>query len=41
MILFLRALFVVVFVSMLGVTTWASLHQPLGDFVRGAVIRDP
>lgn len=29
MILFLRALFVVVIASMLGVTTWASLHTPL------------
>ena len=26
---------------MLWVTTWASLHQPLGDFLRGGVIRDP
>ncbi len=29
MILFLRALFLVVIASMLGVTTWASLHTPL------------
>jgi hypothetical protein len=29
MILFLRALFVVVIASMLAVTTWASLHTPL------------
>jgi len=29
MILLLRALFVVVIASMLGVTTWASLHTPL------------
>ncbi len=29
MILFLRALFIVVIASMLGVTTWASLHTPL------------
>jgi uncharacterized membrane protein YczE len=41
MILFLRALFIVVIASMLGVTTWASLHQPLGDFVRSATLRDP
>ena len=41
MILFLRALFAVVFASMLGVTTWASLHQPLGDFFRSPAFRDP
>jgi hypothetical protein len=41
MIWFLRILFGLVLVSMLGVTTWASLHQPLGDFARGATIRDP
>ena len=41
MILFLRALFAVVFASMFGVTTWASLHQPLGAFLRGSVINDP
>ena len=29
MILFLRSLFIAVVVSMLGVTTWASLHTPL------------
>ena len=29
MITFLRALFLVVIASMLGVTTWASLHTPL------------
>lgn len=29
MILFLRALFLVVIASMLAVTTWASLHTPL------------
>ena len=29
MILFLRALFVIIIVSMLAVTTWASLHTPL------------
>ncbi len=29
MILFLRVLFIVVIVSMLGVTSWASLHTPL------------
>jgi hypothetical protein len=41
MIHFLRALFIVVFASMIGVTTWASLHQPLGDFARSATFRDP
>lgn len=41
MILFLRALFLLVFASMLGVTMWASLSQPLGAFARGPVIRDP
>jgi len=41
MILFLRLLFAAVIVAMLWVTTWASLHQPLGDFARGPVIRDP
>lgn len=41
MIWFLRILFSVVLVSMLGVTTWASLHQALGDFARSATIRDP
>ena len=41
MIWFLRILFGLVLVSMLGVTTWASLHQPLGDFARSATIRDP
>ena len=41
MIWFLRILFSVVLVSMLAVTTWASLHQALGDFARSATIRDP
>lgn len=41
MIWFLRILFGLVLVSMLAVTTWASLHQPLGDFARSATIRDP
>ena len=26
---------------MLAVTSWASLHQPLGDFVRSATFREP
>jgi hypothetical protein len=41
MILFLRFLFVTVIGSMLWVTSWASLHQPLGDFARSATFRDP
>jgi hypothetical protein len=41
MIWFLRVLFAVVFASMVGVTTWASLHQPLGDFARSATFREP
>ena len=41
MIWFLRGLFLVVLASMLGVTTWASLHQPLGAFVHGPIVRDP
>lgn len=41
MILFLRLLFFVVIGSMLWVTSWASLHQPLGDFARSATFREP
>ena len=41
MILFLRFLFIVVIGSMLCVTSWASLHQSLGDFARSATFRDP
>lgn len=41
MIWFLRSLFILVLASMLWVTSWASLHQPLGDFARSATIRDP
>lgn len=40
MIVFLRVLFAVVFASMLGVTTWASLHTPLFDIPRD-VLRHP
>lgn len=29
MVIFLRALFIIILASMLGVTTWASLHTPL------------
>ena len=41
MILLLRLLFMTVIASMLGVTSWASLHQSLGAFVHGATLRDP
>jgi hypothetical protein len=41
MILFLRGLFIVVIGSMLWVTSWATMHQSLGEFARGPVIRDP
>lgn len=41
MILFLRFLCLVIIGSMLGVTTWASFSQPLGDFARSATFRDP
>jgi hypothetical protein len=41
MIWFLRLLFTVVLGSMLWVTSWDSLHQALGAFARGPVIRDP
>lgn len=41
MILFLRALFIVIILSMLGVTTWASLSEALGAFVRGPVFKNP
>lgn len=34
MILLLRALFIAVILSMLGVTTWASLHTPLFSIPR-------
>ncbi len=40
MILFLRALFVVVIASMLAVTSWASLHTPLFSIPR-AVFTHP
>jgi hypothetical protein len=41
MIVLLRIFFVIVFASMLWVTSWASLHEALGDFARGPVIRNP
>jgi hypothetical protein len=41
MIFFLRGLFLVVLASMLWVTSWASMHQSLGAFAHGPVMRDP
>ena len=41
MIWLLRILFMIVIASMLGVTSWASLHQSLGAFAQGATLRDP
>jgi uncharacterized membrane protein YczE len=41
MIVFLRILFLVVLGSLLGVTSWASLQQPLGEFVRSPSFREP
>lgn len=41
MIIFLRFLFIVIIGSMLWVTSWASLHQPLGAFAGSATFRDP
>lgn len=41
MILFLRALFILVIVSMIAVTSWAGSHQALGEFARSATFRDP
>ena len=41
MVWFLRLLFFVVLVSMLALTTWASLQQSLGDFARSATFREP
>jgi len=41
MIWFLRLLFVVALASMLGITSWASWQQSLGDFARSATFRDP
>jgi hypothetical protein len=40
MILFLRGLFLVIVLSMLAVTSWASLHTPLFDIPR-EVLRHP
>ncbi|HEY1109308.1 MAG TPA: DUF1475 family protein [Opitutaceae bacterium] len=41
MILFLRALFILIIVSMLAVTSWAGSQQALGEFARSATFRDP
>ena len=40
MLLFLRLLFIAIFAAMLWVTSWASVGQPLGEFIAGPVIRD-
>lgn len=40
MILFLRGLFIVIVLSMLAVTSWASLHTPLFEIPR-EVLRHP
>jgi len=40
MILFLRGLFLVILVSMLAVTSWASLHTPLFEIPR-EMLRHP
>ncbi len=40
MLLFLRLLFIGIFAAMLWVTSWASVGQPLGEFIAGPVIRD-
>lgn len=41
MIWLLRFLFILIIGSMLGVTTWASRHQALGDFARSTTFHDP
>lgn len=41
MLWFLRFLFIGIIVAMLGATVSASFAQPLGEFARGPVIRDP
>ena len=40
MLLCLRLLFIGIFAAMLWVTSWASVGQPLGEFIAGPVIRD-
>lgn len=41
MILFLRALFILIILSMLAVTGWAGSQQALGEFARSATFREP
>jgi hypothetical protein len=41
MINFLRSLFIVVIVSMIGVTSWAGSQQSLSGFAHSATFRDP
>jgi len=41
MILFLRGLFIIVILSMIGVTGWAGSQQSLSAFAQSATMRDP
>lgn len=41
MIIFLRALFLVVLASMLAITGWAGAHQSLGAFAHSPTFREP
>lgn len=41
MIIFLRGLFILIIVSMLGVTSWAGSQQSLSAFAHSATFRDP
>ncbi|PHX73639.1 MAG: hypothetical protein CK548_00220 [Opitutia bacterium] len=40
MLLFLRFLFIVIFGAMLWVTSWASVGQPIDEFIAGPDIRN-
>jgi len=41
MILFLRGLFIIVILSMIGVTGWAGSQQALSAFAQSPTMRDP
>ena len=41
MIILLRGLFIVIIVSMLGITSWAGSQQSLSAFAHSATFRDP
>lgn len=41
MIIFLRFLFIAIIASMIAVTSWAGLHQSLGEFARSETFREP